>query len=322
MKVQTQNLYLGSDLNGAIAAQTPQAFFQAANQIWANVKASDFPARAEVIARQIALTQPDIVALQEVSNWTATNLSSTSHEPSFDFLAILQSALARRGQSYSVKATSNNANIGPLPLPGPPPAAQFLLQFQDRDVILVRNRPGLAASGGTSANYVNQQSFTSAIGVPISFNRGWASTNVVADGRSFKFVDTHLEVEGFPTVQENQARELINGPLNVPGKVVVAGDFNSAADGSQTQSYGLVRAAGFADSWLAGPSLGNGFSCCQAGDLLNTTSLLNHRIDFVFAKRANATPVLSFLVGSTQLEKTSSGRWPSDHAGVFTALRP
>ena len=78
-------------LTPALTAPDLPAFFMAANQIWANVKASDFPARAERIARVVDSKKPDILALQEVSDWQVTNLSA--NEPSFDFLAILHAVV-------------------------------------------------------------------------------------------------------------------------------------------------------------------------------------------------------------------------------------
>ena len=32
----------------------------------------------------------------------------------------------------------------------------------------------------------------------LSFDRGWAAIDVTFEGRFFRFVDTHLEVEDFP----------------------------------------------------------------------------------------------------------------------------
>jgi endonuclease/exonuclease/phosphatase family metal-dependent hydrolase len=318
--VQTQNLYLGADLTPAIAAGTDvNAFFAAANQIWAGVKATDFPTRAKRIALEMSVTKPDIINLQEVSNWQATNLSPTSHEPSFDYLAILQSALAARGLSYTVASTSDNANIGPVPLPSPA-SPQFLLQFHDRDVILVRTKQGLAASNPQHGNYVHQQSFVSPAG-PISFNRGWASATITDGGRTFKFVDTHLETESFPSVQEAQADELLAGPASGPGPMVLAGDFNSAADGSQTATYGKLTAA-FTDSWSSGLHLGNGLSCCQAADLRNPVSQLATRIDLVLTKGAQPKlKPLDTLVGFLPIERIN-GLWPSDHAGLFATVFP
>src|SRR3954451_25286263 len=110
VEVMTQNLYLGSDLTPAVGAGNLPAFFAAANLIWANVKASNFPARAERIAREVDAKKPDILALEEVANWQITNTPS-SHEPSFDFLAILQSELAKRKLDYTVASVSDNATI-------------------------------------------------------------------------------------------------------------------------------------------------------------------------------------------------------------------
>src|SRR3954468_24204000 len=155
LTVQTQNLYLGADLTPAVTATTAPQFIGAANQIWATVKASNPAARMQKIADEIATASPDIVALQEVSKWTAQNVGTS--EPSFDFLALLQSALASRGLSYSVASTSNNANIGPIPLPaGAPSPPFFALTFQDRDVILVKNRPGLTVSNPQNGNFATQ----------------------------------------------------------------------------------------------------------------------------------------------------------------------
>src|SRR3954452_6190614 len=123
LTVQTQNLYLGADLTPAVSATTPAQFIGAANLIWATVKASNPAARMQKVADEIATANPDIVALQEVSKWTAQNVGTS--EPSFDFLALLQSALASRGLSYTVASTSNNASIGPIPLPAGAPSPPF-----------------------------------------------------------------------------------------------------------------------------------------------------------------------------------------------------
>src|SRR5262249_40913869 len=142
----------------AVGAQTAGAFLVAANNIWTQVKASDFPTRAKRIASEIAITRPDIVNLQEVSKWTAAN-GPTAHEPSFDFLAILQSELAARGLQYTVASTSNNADIPGHNIPGiplPPGNPTFTLTFQDRDVILVHKRLGLSFSNPEHANFTNQ----------------------------------------------------------------------------------------------------------------------------------------------------------------------
>ena len=108
VKVETRNMYLGSSLDPATSATNAAQFFAGVNQIWATVKASDIPARMARMADEIAADPADLIGLQEVSKWTATNLTSSSAEPSYDFLALLQSALTARGLSYTAAATSGN----------------------------------------------------------------------------------------------------------------------------------------------------------------------------------------------------------------------
>ena len=118
LTVMTQNLYLGSSLTPAITATTPAAFIAAVAQIYGTAVSTNFPQRASAIADTIAAGQPDLVGLQEVTNWIASGPGQVSALPSFDFLSILQAELTKRGLDYSVAAVSQNANIGPAPLAG------------------------------------------------------------------------------------------------------------------------------------------------------------------------------------------------------------
>ena len=68
----------------------------------------------------------------------------------------------------------------------------------------------------------------------------------------------------------------------------------------------------------AGP--GPGYTCCQAGDLTNPVSQLYERIDIVFTRNIALVTGQSILIGDTPAERTPSGLWPSDHAGVVTRL--
>src|SRR6476659_5047459 len=69
VKVMTRNMYFGADLTRSIAATTFPDLLAANAQIWTNVVHSDIPARARLIAREIADNRPDLVGLQEVSQW-------------------------------------------------------------------------------------------------------------------------------------------------------------------------------------------------------------------------------------------------------------
>jgi endonuclease/exonuclease/phosphatase family metal-dependent hydrolase len=323
--VMTQNLYLGSSLTPALGASTSAEFVAAVAQIYATVQYTDFPARAEAIADEIEQQRPDVVGLQEVSKWTTAGVNPP---PGYDFLAILQAELQDRGLSYSVAAVADNASIGPAPLALPQciaPGPTFLcsVQLDDRDVILVNDEtPGLTWDNPRSGRYSAQQALETPVG-PISFDRGWASIDARLDGQRFRFVNTHLETEDFPQVQQAQAAEFLAGPGR-GGTIIAVGDFNSAADGSTTTSYAqLTRPGAFRDAWDA-DELGAGTTCCQSsntpplapGALNNPVSTLHSRIDLVLSRgSARSDGGQARVVGDTPFQAMPPF-WPSDHAGV------
>jgi hypothetical protein len=89
--------------------------------------------------------------------------------------------------------------------------------------------------------------------------------------------------------------------------------------------------AGFVDLWALRTNgrYKNGSTCCQDEDLLNEESTLTDRIDYIFARCPHRSGIMNFsypvivqLTGTDAEEvKTESGLWPSDHAGVFAAIR-
>lgn len=312
--VMTRNLYLGSDLAPALTAANPLAFLGAVAQIWGTVQATDYPTRAGALADEIAAAHPDLVGLEEVSHWTVTGPSPT---PSLDFLAILQARLADRGLHYVVAAVSDNADIGPIPLVGPACSSAQLgacaLRFQDRDVILANaDRSGLSVSGARHGSYTHQQVVTTSVGA-LSFARGWASTQVLLDGRAFRFAVTHLETEDSPAVQRAQGQEF-RSAVQAPGPVLAVGDFNSAADGSNTATYADLTSDYFRDA-----AAGVGSTCCHDGLLAVATSPLYERIDLVLA-HGPFQPVSATRTGATPFE-AAPPLFASDHAGVVATLR-
>ncbi len=331
LNVMTQNLYLGSSLAPALEAKSPGEFVEAVARIYATVQYTDFPARAEAIADEIQATEPDLVGLQEVTKWTTGGLNPP---PGYDFLAILQGDLEARGLDYSVAAVANNADIGPAPLAlleqgcvKPGPEITCTVRLQDRDVILVNDdTPGLTWGNPQSGHYTAQQVVESPVG-PLSFDRGWAGIDARLKGQPFRFVDTHLETEESPAVQEAQAAEFLAGP-GKGGTIVVTGDFNSAADGSTTDTYAQLTAPGkFRDSWDEA-LLGPGSSCCQESDtpplapgaLNNPVSTLRTRIDLILSRgAARSNGDEAELIGDTPFQ-ASPPFWPSDHAGVVSVL--
>jgi endonuclease/exonuclease/phosphatase family metal-dependent hydrolase len=331
LTVMTQNLYLGSSLGPALEAKTAEEFVAAVARIYATVQYTNFPQRAEAIAGEIDEKEPDLIGLQEVTKWTTGGLNPPL---GYDFLAILQSDLEARGLHYSVGSIAHNANIGPAPLVSetcPVVSGKFTcsVQLEDRDVILVNDdTPGLTWSNPQSGRYTAQQAIESPVG-PLSFDRGWASIDAKLKRQPFRFVDTHLETEESPLVQQAQAAEFLAGP-GKGGTIVATGDFNSASNGSTTTSYAQVTAPGkFRDAWDEA-QLGPGRSCCQEssvipqlapGQLNNPVSTLKTRIDLILSRgAARSDGDDAELIGDTPFQ-AEPPFWPSDHAGVVSVLR-
>jgi endonuclease/exonuclease/phosphatase family metal-dependent hydrolase len=330
LTVMTQNLYLGSSLGPALEAKTPEEFVAAVARIYATVQYTNFPQRAGAIADEIQEKEPDLIGLQEVTKWTTGGVNPP---PGYDFLAILEGELEARGLDYSVASIAHNANIGPAPLVSetcPVVSGQFTcsVQLEDRDVILVNDdTPELTWSNPQSGRYATQQTIESPVG-PLSFDRGWASIDAKLKHLPFRFVDTHLETEESPLVQQAQAAEFLAGP-GKGGTIVATGDFNSASDGSTTTSYAQLTAPGkFRDSWDE-EQLGPGNSCCQEsnaipqlapGQLNNPVSTLQTRIDLILSRgAARSSGDEAELVGDTPFQAVPPF-WPSDHAGVVSVL--
>jgi endonuclease/exonuclease/phosphatase family metal-dependent hydrolase len=148
--------------------------------------------------------------------------------------------------------------------------------------------------------------------------RGWNSVDVQVRGKDVRFINTHLEPDVAP-IQLLQAAELVAGPANTSMNVIMAGDFNSAADGSNTPTYGFLLGAGFADAWTQTHPGDPGYTYGNTADLLNPVplSFLPQRIDLVLFKGDVIAQSMD-IVGDDV--RTASGLWPSDHAGVVATL--
>ena len=85
--------------------------------------------------------------------------------------------------------------------------------------------------------------------------------------------------------------------------------------------YQALIAGGLTDAWNKDDP---GFTYGQDPDLLNPDSKLSFRIDLVLYRggsRWDFDVGNIELVGDKQADKTPSGLWPSDHAGVVATLR-
>jgi len=361
LKVMTQNLYVGANLFKILNPENPVPVNAAA--IFGDIQATDFWQRAEAIANLIAEWNPHLIGLQEVSLIRTQCPSDLVADPTLDpnatsvyadYLQMLLEALNARGLHYEVAATVTNAdvelpvlNLGLFPACG---ELFFDARLTDSDVTL--RRSDVEVTFAYSDNYMANFPVPTPAG-PIEFIRGYNIVDVDLNGRNYRFVNTHLEVNGDPFAnffQFAQAAELTQtlgflASFLIDRTVVAVGDFNSDPALGETQPcilppfdgplvfcktpYTVMREAGFIDTWTVRKAPpGEGFTCCQDDLLTNDNSLLDERFDYIWVRAPfGGSPFPDFLVtsqvrtvGNDQEDRTAGWLWPSDHAGVFANM--
>jgi endonuclease/exonuclease/phosphatase family metal-dependent hydrolase len=328
VKAMTQNVFIGADLDLIFEApdlQTGVALFLQA------VQNTDFSERAEALADEIQRRRPDLIGLQEVALFALIAPEDPFFAiPYLDYKEILLKALSARNLHYEAAVTANNTTVTFLFFDGSG------VQFTDRDVILVQKK--VIVSDAEVATFSTLRAFPQVppfIGKFVT--RGYAAINAIVRGKTYRFVNTHLENEGDdPNIQDDQAKELIGHLESERLPIILVGDFNSGPSIEQPiprmdSPYDRLVEEGYIDAWAErkGPraySGDPGFTCCQDKDLLNKVSELDKRIDLIWIRPAglplgvNEVLARTTVEGDNPREKTPSGLWPSDHAGVAAKM--
>jgi endonuclease/exonuclease/phosphatase family metal-dependent hydrolase len=317
IRLVTQNMYVGSEFTPLLAAQNPQQVAAAVATIYNNILATKPAERAAAMAREIVRHRADLVTLQEAS-MLRTGTGGPATTVRADLLQSLLDALAGLGQRYVAVAI----------LPGldaqVPSALGFDVRVTNQDAILVRAdlvSDELEVSNLQIEQFGIKLTVPTILG-PFSDPRGWAAVDVKMRGHRFRLVTTHLDSVS-PAIRVAQAGELLQTAANTSLPVIMAGDFNIAADTSLDPSfpgYQAIINAGFSDVWRSKRGADPGFTAHQAANLLNPTSQLSHRIDLVLVRGGFGVTDIS-LIGNQPSDRTASGLWPSDHAGVAATLR-
>jgi endonuclease/exonuclease/phosphatase family metal-dependent hydrolase len=362
LSVMTQNLYVGANLFQILDGEPAEVPLNAA-KIFGDIQITDFQQRAEAIADLILEHEPHLIGLQEVSlirTQCPDDIVFPPNDPTpnatdvyADYLQILLGALAARGLEYEVAAIVKDAdielpvaNLGLIDCPYP----LFDARLTDHDVTLRRSDVDVTLA--VSANYQANFPVPTPAG-PIVFTRGYNIVDVDIEGRSYRFVNTHLEVDGnpfangFQFAQAYELTQILNGMAGTFGDeiLVVVGDLNSdPGDGPMVACmqpptfdtlglcptpYAVMAAGGYTDTWTVRngtPDLG--YTCCQADLLMNAMSSLDERIDHVWVRPPLAGAqgpnflrgVHAEVVGDRHQDQTVDGLWPSDHAGVVVDM--
>jgi endonuclease/exonuclease/phosphatase family metal-dependent hydrolase len=355
--VMTRNLYLGADLTPALQANSVDQAIDAGGQIVNQVHATRFPSvRAASLAAEIKKRKPDIVGLQEAAWWRTGPVdigaalgspAATQTDPlGGDFLADLlkkvnkkskkkgavQYVLAAVEPEFDFELPVNDDGNG-NGLAG----ADHNERLTMRDAILVRKGVGVKFKKPTGGHFNTLLRVQLAGGIrSIDVTRGWVTINVNARGRSFRFVNTHLEAfdsQGTNTTNQGttlgrgdiraaQAAQLVGpgGAANSTRPVILLGDINSddntVANNGDRNAYNALLAGGFTERSTANP-----LSCCLDDPFLvggpNSINDFNHQVDHILTNKGKIKFVKGFVDGRAPV----NGLYPSDHAGVTSVLK-
>ena len=314
IRVATQNMYTGTLFTELRAAKTPQEFLAAATTTYQHILATKPAERVTAIAGEIARLQPDLVGLQQASIVRTGSLPATSVE--FDFVQMLLAQLANQGKHYDVVAVVPGLD-GEAPI-----TLGFDVRITTRDVIIARtDLPGEDFELSNLQIRPYLAAFTSQTPVGSFVDpSGFAAIDVRLRGQTFRFATTHLDTH--PAISFPQALELVEiiGSTSLP--IVLVCDCNSTPDiptHPTFPTYKLMKDAGFVDAFRTAHPSDPGFTVAQAENLLNPVSSLSFRIDLV-QFRGPFTIQDVHVFGADPADRTPSGLWPSDHAGVAATL--
>ena len=233
-----------------------------------------------------------------------TGPSAPATDVSSDQLEALFGELRQLGQHYEAVAILPNMDAEAPTLLG------FDARLTDRTVIIARADvagPGLRLANIRVQDYLQNRALNTPVGVPLINKRGWASVDLTVFGHSL-LVTTHLDVTPPFAIQRAQASEEIRSATNTALPIVFLGDFNATGDfpnppNPTLPTYQLLINAGFSDAWKQRHPELPGFTCCQAADLRNPTSILQVRIDLVLTRGAVSVEDIK-LVGDRTSDRT------------------
>ena len=318
--VMTRNMYIGADVDAAMAAlATPDPSDDLPAMITAieTLQRTDFAARVQAMAGEIARNRPQVVALQEAYELTVTpTMLGLPGDPiQIDFLAALQGVLGARGLHYTLvgRNTTTDVTVG-----------GGAVHIIDHDALLV-DADRVTLEGSPVARVF--QANIGEVAPGVSLLRGYVARQATVDGISTLLVTSHLEsgadaqIAGLRAMQATELAQVIGAAP----RVVLLGDLNGVAGSTM---YQVLAGAQLVDTWAEMRPRVEGLTCCHAYDLSNRRPNFYERIDYVWTRGFNGP------AGRVQGEITRTGMeprdrvrgafgliWPSDHAGLVAMLR-
>lgn len=328
------NLYVGGGIDRVVALDPTNPGYltnllATVTGVYYEIVASQPQVRLQGIAQEIAARMPDIVSVEEgslIRNQSPGDLVFGGTTPAtnvvFDYLQILVDSLQARGAHYAVAAVTYGFDAE-MPMLNLLTGTIDDVRLTDREAILVRTDLPPGQFHVTNPQGGNFQNVVVVPGTGLRLLYGWCSVDVFVRGENFRYICAHLTEESAPQIQVLEAAELLQGPANVPGPVMLVGDFNAdpfQRDGSI--AYDLFPAAGFLDAWTTvhPDQSAGGLTWGHDEFLANLTHPFDRRIDLVFYRGSQFVPA-SIEVIDPVLQRQTPPLWASDHTSITAQFR-
>jgi len=332
IQVYSQNVYPGFDIDAVEAAfgQSPEAAVMALTNGLLVLDATNWRERAARMAVEIEARDPDVIVLSELvsvkrEGFQAVSgfLGGTPFEPlapywsalpdrTTDFLPIFAEELIKRGLHYNLVDTLRLTDVT-IPIPGFP--VTVAAQYIDRDAMFAR--------ADVQVDTVTTDTFAVSLQSIATQTRGWIAADLEVHGKPWLVVGTHPAPNWAEAGKTPHITELLGAVAGATRPTIIAGDLNLLPNSAE---YAQLSAAGFVDLW----TLRNGNSplratCCHGDDetLRDANDGLEKTIDYVMTRAIpgyTTGPVQFTIFGDNLVERTATGMWPSDHAGLFAQL--
>ncbi len=352
INVMTRNLYLGADIFRVVdAASNPDSIPYVVGQVYHIMLETNFSARANAIADEIAANKPQVIGLNEVEAFYKISPTTGNVTNTIDFYTILNAALKARKMDYQAFSVKN----ADITMPMVDSTGFSYVRMVDHDYILVRK--GITADQVFAKNY--EVFLTLPIQMPdgtvayIDFKRGYIVVDVNVKGEDYRIACTHPEVRSavesvFRFVQSAQMHELLTTMNTLstydPKPAIMVGDFNSSPEDipgyygpyPYVPPYMQAAAAGYLDTWLLQSQYDEGYTSGFDEFVSDPDpTLLDTRIDLVWLKTFDLLLLdkvscdvvgneISDMVLNTYPEPRDYAGdylWPSDHAGVVSNIK-
>lgn len=278
--------------------------YKALTNLYAQYSASYAMQRMELLAQEIALLKPNVIALQETQVMKMGDLETES------FVQKLLDVLDSLGQQYEVVAKQelNQINLDVTTNEG-----RIVLNFWEGNVTLAQKGLQLVDS---SSGVFNEGVDFDILTLKSGSKRGWVQSKIATPkGGIWQIWNTHFEVELLASINFTQGQEF-NALLwdawqdLDKGAQVALGDLNSKP-GKGGVSALISEKTGLVDLW--DDNSGVGYTCCIAS-FTDPEGLFNRRIDYVLARNfASVGQFKALRVGSPLL-------WGTDHALLYAEI--